>query len=94
MPETERREILESIRGVDKVVITDHKLGDDDRSVCRALKEIKPDIFANGGDRKPDGDPVPEVLLCSEFGIDVVYNVGDGGKVQSSSWLLARNTKD
>lgn len=90
MPAEERKEIIEAIRGVDRVVITDHTPGDSDRSVCRALREIRPHIFANGGDRKPDGDPVPEVELCKQLGIDMVYNVGAGGKVQSSSWLIAK----
>ncbi len=65
-------------------------LGDPDRSVCRALEALQPDIFANGGDRKPDGDPVPEVDLCDKLGITMIYNVGVGGKVQSSSWLIAK----
>lgn len=87
MPEQERKEILEAIDGVDEVIITDHSLNDEDRSVCRALMAIRPHIFANGGDRHPDGDPVPEVLVCEELGIETVYNVGAGGKVQSSSEL-------
>jgi len=90
MPEEERREIIEAIAGVDRVVLTDHAPSDPDRSVCRALREIRPDIFANGGDRKPDGDPVPEVALCEELNIEMVYNLGVGGKVQSSSWLIAK----
>src|SRR5437867_937032 len=47
MPEAERKEILEAIKGVDRVVLTDHKPGEykKDRSVCRALQEVKPDIF-------------------------------------------------
>lgn len=93
MHEEEREEILEAVRGVDEVVITDHKPHDEDRSVCRALRQLKPDIFANGGDRKPDGDPVPEVALCNELGIKMVYNVGVGGKVQSSSWLINKATQ-
>lgn len=90
MSEAERKEIIEAIHGVDRVVITEHALGDSDRSVCRELRSIKPHIFANGGDRKPDGDPVPEVSLCKELGVKLVYNVGAGGKVQSSSWLIAK----
>lgn len=88
MPEKERKEILESLRVVDRVVLTKHTVNDPDRSVCKSLREIKPDIFANGGDRKPSGDPVPEVAVCKELGIKMVYNVGRGGKVQSSSWLV------
>lgn len=93
MPETERKEIIEAIAGVDQVLLTSHKPDDSDRSVCRELRKLKPSIFANGGDRKPSGDPVPEVTLCKELGIKMVYNVGKGGKVQSSSWLTKRLEK-
>lgn len=91
MPQDQRREIIEAIKGVTRVVFTSHEVNDEDRSVCRELRAIKPHIFANGGDRKPDGDPIPEVLVCDELGIEMVYNVGQGGKVQSSSWLTAED---
>jgi cytidyltransferase-like protein len=87
MHEKERKEIIASFPSVDKVILTSHTPSDPDRSVCRELAKLKPAIFANGGDRKPDGDPVPEVTLCKELGIELVYNIGKGGKVQSSSWL-------
>ncbi len=90
MPEVERKEIIEAIAGVDAVVITDHKPSDADKSVVRALRKVRPHIFANGGDRKPSGDPVPEVALCEELDIELVYNLGKGGKVQSSSALAAK----
>ena len=97
MPEHERKEVIEAIKHVDRVVVTDHALGNhselDYRSVCRALREVKPHFFANGGDRKPDGDPVPEVLVCEELGIEMIYNLGRDGKVQSSSWLTERVKK-
>ena len=88
MTERERKEVIESIRFVDEVILTKHTLGTTDISICNELRELKPHIFANGGDRKPSGDPVPEVAVCRELGIKMLYNVGRGGKVQSSSWLL------
>lgn len=91
MPQEERKEIIEAIHGVTRVVFTDHEEGTTDWSVCNTLRVVRPHIFANGGDRKPDGDPVPEVLLCEEHGIQMVYNIGHGGKVQSSSWLTAQD---
>ena len=94
MQEKERAEIIKSFPFVDKVVLTSHKKDDPDRSVSRELAKLKPAIFANGGDRKPSGDPIPEVELCKKLGIKVVYNIGRGGKVQSSSWMIrdaARN---
>lgn len=86
MPEQERKEILEGIKDVDEVVITSHEPSSSDRSVCAELKNIKPDIFANGGDRT--GDNIPEVAVCNELGCTMVFSVGKGGKMQSSSWLL------
>lgn len=93
MPDYERKEVIKAFHGVDHVVVTGHRMGTEDMSVCRELKKIRPHIFANGGDRKPDGDPVPEVELCKKLGIKMVYNIGSGGKVQSSSWLLADYVK-
>ncbi len=86
MPEQERKELIEALRPVDHVVITGHPKDPKDMSVCAELKKVKPDIFANGGDRHQGN--VPEVAVCKEIGCTMVDNVGDGGKVQSSSWLL------
>jgi cytidyltransferase-like protein len=93
MPEKERAEIIGAFPFVDKVYITKHKKNDPDRSVSKALKALKPHVFANGGDRKNTAD-IPEAIICSEIGIRMVFNVG-GGKVQSSSWLIekARSVK-
>lgn len=88
MNQKEREEIIKALRVVDEVVVTAHPKNPKDMSVCLELLEIRPHIFVNGGDRKPDGDPVPEVIVCGELGINMAYNIGHGGKVQSSSWLL------
>lgn len=90
MNEQERKTIIEAIRYVDEVIITKHPENPSDMSVCKELELLHPDIFANGGDRKPDGDPVPEVELCNKLGIELVYNVGHSGKIQSSSDLVKR----
>ena len=87
MPQADRKIIIESLWFVDEVIVTKHKKGDEDYSVCNSLREIMPDIFANGGDRKPFN--VLEVDLCKELGIDMKYNVG-GGKLRSSSELVER----
>lgn len=86
MPEHERKEIIEAFESVDEVVITEHSVNAEDMSVCNELKKIKPHIFANGGDRHADN--VPEVVVCKDINCVMVYGVGKGGKVQSSSWLL------
>lgn len=90
MSEDERKEILLAISEVDEVVITSHKKDDHNRSVVRELDILRPDIFANGGDRKLKN--TPEENFCVEHGIETVYGVG-GGKVQSSSWLISKSKK-
>lgn len=87
MPQEQRKEIIEAIAGVDRVVITDHEPDCTDMSVCAALRSIRPHVFGNGGDRFADN--IPEALVCCELGIETVFNIGQGGKVQSSSWLTA-----
>ncbi|MBI3627239.1 MAG: adenylyltransferase/cytidyltransferase family protein [Candidatus Sungbacteria bacterium] len=89
MPEKERKEILESFRWVDKVVLTSHPRNPKDMSVSRELLKIKPAIFVNGGDRNQHNTPENEV--CKQIGCRIVFGVGRGGKVQSSSWLLGKH---
>lgn len=96
MPEEERKEIVEAIKPVDRVLVTKHHNNPKDMSICGELESLKPDIFANGGDRnKKDASNAssslnPEQLLCQKLGIKLVFNVGRGGKVQSSSWLAKK----
>ena len=87
MPEEERVELIASLPFVDKVVLTEHGEDDPDTSVSRALEKVKPHIFANGGDRKKISD-IPEAAVCKQLGIKMVFNTGEGGKVQSSSWMI------
>jgi D-beta-D-heptose 7-phosphate kinase/D-beta-D-heptose 1-phosphate adenosyltransferase len=86
MPWEERAEILRAIRGVVDVV----RVNDEDGTVCEALRRIKPDYFANGGDRKNEN--TPEVSLCLELDIKMLWCVG-GGKIQSSSDLVSLASK-
>ncbi|MDO8504851.1 MAG: adenylyltransferase/cytidyltransferase family protein [Candidatus Liptonbacteria bacterium] len=87
MPEHERKEVIEALGPVDAVFVTKHISGTEDMSVCEALREVRPHIFANGGDRKLDN--IPEIPVCEEIGCQMVFNSGHGGKVQSSSWLVS-----
>jgi len=82
----ERKEIIESIKYVDRVVLTRHCHNPEDMSVCRELEALKPNIFANGGDRIKNN--IPELEICRKINCKMAFNVGEGGKVQSSSWLL------
>ena len=88
MSEMDRKEIVESFRFVDRVHITSHEEETTDISVCREIELIRPHIFANGGDRKQDN--IPEYELCNRLGIEMVFNVGDGGKIRSSSELVLK----
>ncbi|OGI73048.1 hypothetical protein A3D42_02990 [Candidatus Nomurabacteria bacterium RIFCSPHIGHO2_02_FULL_41_18] len=92
MSDADRKEIIESFRPVDKVVLTVHKPDTNDITVCRELELIRPHIFANGGDRK-ENVPVPEYEVCKRLGIQMVFNVGHGGKVRSSSELVKQAKK-
>lgn len=80
-----RMEMIKAITGVDEVMAWD----DGSPTVKGALRKLKPDIFAKGGDRG-SLDKVPEAKVCEEIGCKIVFNVGKGGKVESSSWLLKR----
>jgi cytidyltransferase-like protein len=88
MPLEERKEILENIKGVDSVFVSI----DEDDSVNKSLEAVRPDIFANGGDRKAENE-IREAEICKRLGIEMVFNVG-GGKVQSSSWLTKPKKQD
>ena len=46
---------------------------------------IRPDYFANGGDRTTQN--TPEQAVCEELGIQMLWNMG-GQKIQSSSDLV------
>lgn len=77
----ERAEILSEIKGVVRIIPVD----DSDGTVCKALEELRPDYFGNGGDRTSNNTPEKEV--CKEHDIQMVWNLG-GGKIQSSSELV------
>jgi len=87
MPWEERAEIIRAIEGVATVVPVD----DTDGTVCEALHTHKPDYFANGGDRTANN--TPEMQVCAELGIEMVWNVG-GEKIQSSSELVEKQNKE
>ena len=94
MPEKERAELIKNFKPVDDVYI--HEEIDEYMSVSGAIEKYRMNIngekyqisvFANGGDRRNEED-IPEAEVCKKMGIEMVFNVGDGGKVQSSSWLV------
>lgn len=85
--EEERMIIVNSIKGVDKAILSIDK----DRTVCETIKKIAQEYgeeyslaFANGGDQ--NNDTIPEKPICEQLGVKLIDGLGD--KIQSSSWLL------
>jgi cytidyltransferase-like protein len=94
MPQEERKEVIESIKWVDEVVIREPR---ETYDICHMLEKLDVDIFANGGADRSNEQEVPETAVCTARNIKMVFNVGDTGKPQSSSWLvknLAKQVKD
>ena len=79
MDENDRVLIVKNIKAVDEVFLSI----DDDKTVCKSLKEVNPDVFANGGDRK--NYEIPESIVCKENNIEIIDGLGD--KIRSSSDL-------
>ena len=84
----ERKEIIEGFKYVNQVI----SFNDEDDTAINAIERVNSMYssdyqiyFANGGDRGKGN--VPEVDVCKEHGIEMLWGVG-GGKIQSSSWLI------
>ena len=77
MNENERVEIIGALKCVDEVFLSI----DEDKSVCKSLEAIKPDIFANGGDRSLS--EIPETAVMEKYNIKMVDGLGE--KIRSSS---------
>ena len=82
-----RAEILNAIKGV---IVVD-SVDDTDGTVCEAIYRHKPTYFANGGDRKSGN--TPEVSVCEELNIKLLWGVGGDKKLASSSDLV-ENVRD
>ena len=82
MPWDERAEIIRELQSVDQAV----SFNDTDDTAKEAIKIHRPDAFANGGDRKKKN--TPEMNLCDELGIQMLWGIGGKDKPQSSSWLV------
>tara|TARA_E500000178_G_C16963361_1_gene727129 strand:- start:209 stop:616 length:408 start_codon:yes stop_codon:yes gene_type:complete len=79
MDEKDRVLITSSLKDVDEVFLSiDH-----DKTVCKSLELLKPDIFANGGDRK--NYEIPESAICKKYNIQIIDGLGE--KIRSSSDL-------
>ena len=83
MDEDDRVRIVKSLSIVDEVFLSI----DTDKTVCKSLEAIKPDVFANGGDRATS--EVPESHICDKYSIEMIDGLGD--KIRSSSSLTGLN---
>ena len=77
MKQQDRAKIISSLTCVDEVFISIDK----DKTQCKSLEFLKPNIFANGGDRK--NDEIPESDICKKLNIKIVDGLGK--KIRSSS---------
>ena len=89
MPEKDRMTIIKALRDVDRVVLAvdDYQLENGEIPVIKSLAKVKPDIFANGGDRHSIVN-VPEYPICQKLGIEMVD--GLGRKIRASSEMIAK----
>ena len=78
----QRAEILNAIKGV---ILVD-SVDDMDGTVCEAIRRHEPTFFANGGDRRKTN--TPEVDVCKELEIKLLWGVGGDKKLASSSDLV------
>ena len=85
MNESDRLEIVKSIIWVDDAIISIDK----DGTVCKSIELLKPNIFANGGDRK--NKEIPESIICNKFGIKIIDGLGK--KIRSSSHYTGLKSK-
>lgn len=81
MSEKDRMTIIKALRAVDKVMLS----VDSDKTVIKSLAKLKPNIFANGGDRHSIND-VPEYEVCQKYKIEMVDGLGK--KIRASSILI------
>lgn len=85
MSQDDRVSIISALKWVDEVFLSIDK----NKSVCESLAKVKPDIFAQGGDRH-EGN-IPEADICRNFGIKMVDGLGQ--KIRSSSTLIKKAAK-
>lgn len=88
MPQAERLEIIDGLKGVDYVYLHD----DDTQTVVSAIELLHPNVFCKGGDRS-DASKVPEFDICQKIGCQIKFGVGGKEKVQSSSALTGIQAK-
>lgn len=89
MKEKDRVEIVKALRDVDGVVLSidKYQMANGEIPVIKTLAKLKPDIFANGGDRH-NLENVPEYPICKKLGIKIIDGLGK--KIRASSLMIAQ----
>ena len=79
---TQRIKVIKALKCVDLAI----ESVDEDRTVCKTLAALHPDIFTNGGDQTNEN--IPEFEVCERLGIQMVDGLGH--KLESSSDIIKR----
>ncbi|MCX6795283.1 MAG: adenylyltransferase/cytidyltransferase family protein [Candidatus Falkowbacteria bacterium] len=87
MSEKDRLRIIRALRDVDQAVLAvdDYKLASGEVPVIKSLAKLRPNIFANGGDRHSIVN-VPEYEVCEKYQIKMVDGLGK--KIRASSIMI------
>lgn len=91
MPFSERKAVMENIKGVIRVVEFD----DSDGTACAGIRQARYIFphdklyFGNGGDRKFNTTPSLEQSLCNDLNIECLWALGGDYKMNSSSVILS-----
>ena len=85
MNQEDRLEIIKSIMWVDDAILSI----DSDGTVRKSLASLKPNVFANGGDRH--NKEIPESDICRKLGIKIIDGLGK--KIRSSSKITNIKSK-
>ena len=83
MSAIDRLRIVNALSCVDVVVLSLDSVS----SVSKTLEMIKPNIFANGGDRAVE--EIPESKVCLRYGIEMIDGLGE--KIRASSDFIKNN---
>ena len=79
-----RRMLLEDLPYVHKVVSFD----DTDGSVCKALEEVRPTFFGNGGNATNITIPQSELSVCKKHDIIPIFGLGENIDIIEKKYLL------
>lgn len=90
MNEKDRVQIIKALKWVDEVVLSidNYRWEDGEVPIIKTLAKVKPNIFANGGDRKSNLANIPEYEICQKLNIKMVDGLGK--KIRASSELIAK----